>query len=208
MSGWLGFFSGVLLTVFALGVYLGVSPGGDTQGLSSVVYGESPESEAKSDRIEEPEPGSATISSGREESRTELEPPAQEDSTVVLPPSSQMTDLDERAVQGNVGTFVQPITPASAPAPNSAAVEELGRASGWDEADVLSHFVFWDAFRSERSARGFARRLSINTGIDVAVISEKDGYRVALPYSNDAQRLARIRLIETQTGLHIGEGTR
>ena len=64
--------------------------------------------------------------------------------------------------------------------------------------------LFWNPFRSEPAAKGFADRLS--TATDVAVVVTQEGpanYRVGFNYRNDAERRALIERIETVTGLEL-----
>ena len=65
-------------------------------------------------------------------------------------------------------------------------------------------YLFWSPFRSEWSARGFAGRLTAATQVPVEVINAAPGeYRAAFSYQDETERLARIKRIETITGLKL-----
>ena len=64
--------------------------------------------------------------------------------------------------------------------------------------------LFWQPFRSQYAARGFAGRISRATGVDVQVVQLAPGeVRVALPHTDEAERDALIARIETIAGLQI-----
>jgi hypothetical protein len=72
-----------------------------------------------------------------------------------------------------------------------------------DSGDA-STYLFWSPFRSEWAAQGFAGRLTSVTRIPVEVVNAGPGkYRVAFSYQDEPERLARIRRIETITGLKL-----
>lgn len=74
-----------------------------------------------------------------------------------------------------------------------------------DGGDPLWH-SFWNPFRSEIAANGFAARLSSVTGIDYRVVRLKPGsYQVAFAYADDDERRTKISQIETATGLNLPE---
>lgn len=65
---------------------------------------------------------------------------------------------------------------------------------------------FWNPFRSEIAANGFAARLTAVTGIDYRVVRLEPGaYQVAFAYTDDTERAAKIAQIETATGLDLPE---
>ena len=64
--------------------------------------------------------------------------------------------------------------------------------------------LFWNPFRSEPAARGFADRLSTATDVPVLVTAEGPAsYRVGFNYRSEAERRALIERIETVTGLEL-----
>ncbi len=66
--------------------------------------------------------------------------------------------------------------------------------------------VFWNPFRSEFSANGFAERLQQSTGMDFRVTRAGPGrYEVAFAYLDEEQRQSRLTRISAATGLHLGE---
>lgn len=72
-------------------------------------------------------------------------------------------------------------------------------------SDPLWH-SFWNPFRSEIAANGFAARLTAVTGIDYRVVRLEPGaYQVAFAYTDDGERAAKIAQIETATGLDLPE---
>lgn len=65
---------------------------------------------------------------------------------------------------------------------------------------------FWNPFRSEIAASGFAARLTAVTGIDYRVVRVDPGsYQVAFAYVDDRERAAKIARIESATGLRLPE---
>jgi hypothetical protein len=74
-------------------------------------------------------------------------------------------------------------------------------------ADALWH-PFWQPFRSQIAANGFASRLTAITDIDYRVLRLKPGaYQVAFAYADDIERSAKLAQIESATGLRIVEAT-
>ncbi len=66
--------------------------------------------------------------------------------------------------------------------------------------------VFWNPFRSEFSANGFAERLQQSTGMDFRVTRVGPGrYEVAFAYLDEAERESRLSRISAATGLHLEE---
>ncbi len=66
--------------------------------------------------------------------------------------------------------------------------------------------VFWNPFRSEFSANGFAERLQQATGMDFRVTRVGPGrYEVAFAYVDEAQRQSGLTRIAAATGLHLEE---
>ncbi|MFQ5624889.1 MAG: hypothetical protein ACE5FS_16015 [Paracoccaceae bacterium] len=65
---------------------------------------------------------------------------------------------------------------------------------------------FWNPFRSEIAASGFAARLRRVTGIDYRVVRLEPGsYQVAFAYADDDERRSKISQIERATGLDLPE---
>jgi hypothetical protein len=65
-------------------------------------------------------------------------------------------------------------------------------------------YQFWSPFNSQWAAQGFAGRLTSATGVPVEVVVAGPGrYRVAFNYQDETQRLARVKRIETVTGLEL-----
>ena len=72
------------------------------------------------------------------------------------------------------------------------------------EAAKVSRYLVWSPFRSEWAAQGFARRLTLATGVPVTVISEvPEYYQVVFSYRDDGERQAMVTQIETVTGLEL-----
>ena len=66
--------------------------------------------------------------------------------------------------------------------------------------------VFWNPFRSEFSANGFAERLQQSTGMDFRVTRAGPGrYEVAFAYLDEDQRQSRLTRISAATGLRLEE---
>lgn len=64
--------------------------------------------------------------------------------------------------------------------------------------------VFWEPFHSRYSASGFARRMTVATGIPVHVLpGDKHQYRVAFNYLDEEDRATKISIIESITGLEL-----
>lgn len=84
-------------------------------------------------------------------------------------------------------------------------IDNDNRAGQQDIADndTQTH-IFWNPFRSAWAARGFARRLSNATQIDIRMVETGQGrYRAAFDYDNDEQRTEYIQRIESTTGLQL-----
>ncbi|MGI9343848.1 MAG: hypothetical protein ACR2QV_13500 [Gammaproteobacteria bacterium] len=75
--------------------------------------------------------------------------------------------------------------------------------------DASQWHSFWNPFRSEIAANGFASRLRSVTGIDYRVVRLEPGsYQVAFAYVDDAERRLKIAQIESATGLNLPEEAR
>lgn len=105
------------------------------------------------------------------------------------------------------------------PVAGETAPAEVPPASPDTSADVASPpiealmpvaephwYSFWNPFRSEIAANGFATRLTRVTGIDYRVVRLEPGsYQVAFAYVDDDERRAKISQIEQATGLALPE---
>jgi hypothetical protein len=70
--------------------------------------------------------------------------------------------------------------------------------------EAAGNYLFWSPFRSAWAAAGFAGRLSAATDVPVEVIESGPGaYRVGFRYHDEAERRARVDLIEAVTGLEL-----
>lgn len=77
---------------------------------------------------------------------------------------------------------------------------EPGSASGSNSQQTL----FWQPFRSQYAAGGFAARLQRATGVDVEVVQLAPGdVRVALRHQDEEQKQLLVARIESITGLDI-----
>jgi len=64
--------------------------------------------------------------------------------------------------------------------------------------------IFWKPFSSLQSAEGFASRLSKQTGIEITVISEKDGLHMAsFSYQDESDKQRILEIIKQKTGLMV-----
>ena len=99
-----------------------------------------------------------------------------------------------------------PLTPEmpASEGSSTAASRSAGAAPlGGVEANWHS---FWNPFRSEIAANGFATRLTRVTGIDYRVVRLEPGtYQVAFAYADDDERRSKISQIEQATGLELPE---
>jgi hypothetical protein len=95
-----------------------------------------------------------------------------------------------------------------APRPIQAVLGGEDRADPDPPAEVVTaeagSYVFWSPFRSAWAAAGFAGRLSAATDVPVEVVESVPGtYRVGFRYHDEAERRARVDLIEAITGLEL-----
>ena len=68
----------------------------------------------------------------------------------------------------------------------------------------MSRYLVWSPFKSEWAAQGFARRLTLATEVPVEVLNDGTGnFQVVFNYSDDSERQAMVRQIETVTGLEL-----
>lgn len=114
------------------------------------------------------------------------------------PASTNETANDGEAADSNT----------EAPRPLQAVPDREDRADPEPPAEVVTaeagSYLFWSPFRSAWAAAGFAGRLSAATDVPVEVIESVPGtYRVAFRYHDEAERRARVNLIEAITGLEL-----
>ena len=94
--------------------------------------------------------------------------------------------------------------PSEPQSPGEIAPGPLEAGSRPTSTEPPRSHLFWDPFRSEPAARGFADRLSTATDVTVMVTEEGPAnYRVGFSYRDDAERRALIERIETVTGLEL-----
>ena len=139
-------------------------------------------------------------------------PPEPEPPLATEPPveAELLADLDLfTAAELPTEELVEPVeTPAPLQTPDlPTEPEELLAADtpATDIADAQWH-SFWNPFRSQIAANGFAARLSAVTDIDYRVVRLKPGaYQVAFAYTDDNERVAKLAQIQTATGLNLPE---
>ncbi|MFW2403697.1 MAG: hypothetical protein ACN4GT_02945 [Gammaproteobacteria bacterium] len=144
---------------------------------------------------------------------TDLPVELAESSTAATPPTAPVATTTADAERRP-----EPRTP---PIPESTDTPELTNTEGLDAAPDASYAMndsavptdadhhwhsFWNPFRSEIAANGFATRLTRVTGIDYRVLRLKPGsYQVAFAYADDNERRTKIAQIEQATGLELPE---
>jgi len=63
---------------------------------------------------------------------------------------------------------------------------------------------FWSPFGSQIAANGFVKRLEAVTGYDYRVVKTRTGvYEVTFAYADEAERLDKLLVIATATGLEL-----
>ena len=89
--------------------------------------------------------------------------------------------------------------------PQPAVQSMRGNETAYGEgAEKVSRYPVWSPFRSKWAAQGFARRLTLATGVPVEVINqEPTSYQVVFSYRDDQERQAMVTQIETVTGLEL-----
>ena len=61
-------------------------------------------------------------------------------------------------------------------------------------------YAVWSPFRSELSAKGFARKLTVQTSRRFRVVRTPDGYQVGFDYSSDHEKAAVAAVVDRLTG--------
>ena len=116
----------------------------------------------------------------------------------VVPPASASASLDEDPPLDVRGDGLE-VNPQSW----NQSMESYATAYR-KEATKVSRYLVWSPFRSEWAAQGFARRLTLATGVPVTVISEgPENYQVVFSYRDDGERQALVTQIESVTGLEL-----
>jgi len=128
---------------------------------------------------------------------------------------TQTAEVPERPIAPSVETATMAPTNGTVVEPGPPLPENLRapfgeRATPQESASTPvadSHWhSFWDPFRSQIAANGFAARLSAVTGIDYRVVQLEPGsYQVAFAFADDGERVAKIAQIEQATGLELPE---
>jgi len=93
---------------------------------------------------------------------------------------------------------------------DQASVSELPEPEPETSLDsTAATAVFWKPFHSHYSASGFARRMSLATGIEIKVIAtDEHRYEVAFNYTDEHQHAAKTSIIENITGLDLDRGAK
>lgn len=132
-----------------------------------------------------------------EPATTRPSPPSVADGQPLLPANTPSA----RAPATSVTSASNPDGPAGPPfdsPPANDSTVPLGAEQNWHS--------FWNPFRSEIAANGFATRLTRVTGIDYRVLRLQPGsYQVAFAYADDDERRTKIAQIEQATGLELPE---
>ena len=88
--------------------------------------------------------------------------------------------------------------PEQEPEQEAAEVEPVATESHWHS--------FWSPFGSQIAANGFVSRLEAVTGYDFRIVKVETGvYEVAFAYMDEAERLDKISVIASATGLELPE---
>ena len=116
-------------------------------------------------------------------------------------PSPTSNALSQAAVGEDPAVTPDTAVPPEEPA--APAVEPPAVAPAEPPGDIRNH-LFWNPFRSESAAMGFADRLSSATDVAVTVTAAGPAsYRVGFGYRDEAELHALIERIETVTGLEL-----
>jgi hypothetical protein len=151
-----------------------------------------------------PPPLQSVVSSAADTPSRVIGPLPAEDAAVkdaadsVVPPAAEPASLDD-VPQLDVSGDSLEVNPQSW----NRSMESHATAYR-KEATQVSRYLVWSPFRSKWAAQGFARRLTLATGVPVTVISEgAENYQVVFSYRDDGERQALVTQIETVTGLEL-----
>jgi hypothetical protein len=88
------------------------------------------------------------------------------------------------------------LEPEPEPAAELVAVEAVTPDPSWHS--------FWSPFGSQIAANGFVKRLEAVTGYDYRVVKVETGvYEVAFAYTDETERLDKLSVIASATGLEL-----
>lgn len=129
-----------------------------------------------------------------------------------IDPQSELPDQDTLGATA-VGADAVEAPAAAVEAPTEAPIEAgtlpadpAATAEPVAASESPHWHSFWNPFRSEIAANGFAARLRSVTGIDYRVVRLKPGsYQVAFAYGDESERRSKIEQIESATGLNLPE---
>jgi len=148
-----------------------------------------------------PPPSQVLVSSEADTPPQIIEPEPTDDVAVedavnsMTPPASASLEEPQLNVQGE-GLEVNPQPGIESMASNETAYRE--------EAAKMSRYPVWSPFRSKWAAQGFARRLTLATGVALEVTNQEPAnYQVVFSYRDDQERQAMVTQIETVTGLEL-----
>ena len=156
----------------------------------------------------------------REDDRAVLEPPVELPPAETLPPDPQPVEADEPVPASPVADEPVPAAPvADEPVPAAPVADEpvmqppvaatsdreqVVQSESAADGEADNWYAFWSPFRSEFAARGFMSQLQKTTGLDYRVVKQDAGvYEVAFAYTDDADVLQKLALIESATGLEL-----
>ena len=148
-----------------------------------------------------PPPMQVLVSSEADTSHQVIEPeptegvPVEEAVNSVAPSASASLEESQLSAWGD-GPEVNPQPGIQSMASNETAYRE--------ESAKMSRYLVWSPFRSKWAAQGFARRLTLATGVPVEVINQESAsFQVVFSYRDDQERQAMVTQIETVTGLEL-----
>ena len=206
----LGFMTGAALAIGTIVVVMGTpelieSPTADATDQLAFAVNLPAESQAPAvpEPVVEPEPITDA------EPVIEPEPPVEAELLAELDlftatdlPAEEFADPDEMPPTNGPPTDESLQTPAFPIEPEALFAAEDPAA----HATNPQWHSFWNPFRSQIAANGFAARLTAVTDIDYRVVRLKPGvYQVAFAYTDDSERAAKLAQIESATGLNMPE---
>lgn len=126
---------------------------------------------------------------------------------IVGMPELSEPQVDDPPAAVPMASVAPPAVPEATRPETVTAADEQPEPPPARPPDVDAHWhSFWNPFRSEIAANGFATRLTAVTGIDYRVVRLKPGsYQVAFAYADDSERASKIAQIEKATGLELPE---